>query len=109
MTREHLRPTNPPPQFTGWTFEPGCYVDGARGIYAIDYVVSLAEGWGFVPSNCECDWCSNPEHDGYSGCEFAYSDLADEVDEFVNARFEIVDHTWGWHDGDWGLWPIETE
>jgi len=30
----------------GITFKPGCYVDGDRGVYAVDAIVSLAEGYG---------------------------------------------------------------
>jgi hypothetical protein len=99
-----LRPNNPPAAFDSWTFEPGCYVDAARGIYAIDYIVSRAEAFGFVPSNCDCEYCKGPDSDGYAGCEFT-GEVEDEVDQFMNNRFSIDGHHWGRNEnGDWGLW-----
>ena len=31
----------------------GCYVDGARGIYAIDRIVEIAEKHSMIPPICE--------------------------------------------------------
>jgi hypothetical protein len=104
---------NPPRAFRDWEIEPGCCVDGARGIYAIDGIVALAEGYGFIPSPCECDVCKGTAESptalesNYGGCEFA-NELEDEIGAFMNDKFAVSGHYWGRNEnGDYGLWAHE--
>ncbi|MGH9966305.1 MAG: hypothetical protein ACREBG_00510 [Pyrinomonadaceae bacterium] len=98
-----LAPSNPPAAFKDWLFEPGCYVDSARGAYAIDRIADLAEGFGFVLGEEE----GNLE--SLSGYEFA-GKVEDEIDDYLNSQFAIPDHVWGRNDnGDWGLWAVEEK
>ncbi len=95
----------------------GCYVDGARGIYAIDAIVEIAEAHGLRDQTCGIDH----EHDEtcdesrFAGCEFA-GEIEDACDDYMNKHFS-VDSTdensndgayWGRNEnGDWGLWQID--
>jgi hypothetical protein len=101
------KPSNPPPQFATWECEDGCYFDSARGVYLIDALVPFAESLGFVPSDCDCDSCK--ASGDYSACEFS-NETEDEIDAYLNARFEIPGYSWGRNEnGDWGLWKVEED
>lgn len=104
--------SNPPDAFKTWEGQPGCYVDGARGIYAIDAIVALAEGYGFVPSECDCSVCTGAAESPtmlvstYGGCEYA-SETEDEVDAYLNHNFAVDGYYWGRNEnGDYGLWEV---
>lgn len=102
-----LAPINPHPAFKDWTFEPGCYVDSARGIYSVDHVISFAQSLGFVPSECHCEWCVRGG--AWSSCEFS-NEVEDEATDYLNAQFEIPNHSWGRNEnGDFGLWSMEDD
>jgi hypothetical protein len=85
----------------------GCYVDGARGIYAIDAIVEFAESHGFThdveqtPTGMPGDFLT------YSRDEFV-GELEDEVDEYMNEHYPADGAYWGRSEqSDWGLWPTE--
>src|ERR1700692_652074 len=102
-----LKPVNPPNQYADWTFQEGCYVDSARGIYAIDAVISFAQSLGFVPTDCTCDSCK--AGGTWSSCEFS-NEVEDEATGYLNAHFEIESHSWGRNENaDFGLWSNEEE
>lgn len=83
----------------------GCYVDGARGTYAIDKIEDVARDHGYKLPNDIAD-------QGFvtlSDYEFA-GELEDEIDDFMNAQFGVQGANWGRNEnGDWGLWAIEDE
>ena len=82
----------------------GCYVDGARGIYAIDMIVDFAESHGFELGD---DDPMNPLPESLSDCEWS-SEIEDDVDSFMNETFNVDGAYWGRNEqGDWGLWTIE--
>ena len=86
--------------------DTGCYVDGAKGIYVIDDVLGIAIAHGMAdPGSCAC--FEHPENDflpHWNRCEFA-SEIEDECDDFMNARYSVDGAYWGRNDnGDWGLW-----
>ena len=107
--------TNPPEAFKTWSIKPGCYVDGARGIYAIDAIVSLAEMYGFIPSDCSCDVCKGHSESPtvldspYGGCDFA-NEIEDEIDSYLNDKFAVEGYYWGRNEnGDYGLWEVSED
>lgn len=84
--------------------DAGCYVDGSRGVYAIDMIVEIAEAHGFVTAiGPDCQH----EEGSLSECEFA-AEIEDEATEYMNERWGVDDHYWGRSEqGDWGLWPTK--
>ncbi len=107
------------PLLTSYPPAVGCYVDGARGIYAVDAIVALAEAFGFEAKDCEdsdCPRCHYGQHTAGDGSytEWANCDFANEVEEeataYVNENHAVEGCHWGHTEtGDWGLWPIEVE
>lgn len=84
----------------------GCYVDGAHGIHAIDTIVCIAEDHGMpIPE----PWCACGDHPNeYAGCEYV-DELEDECDEYMNDHHGVDGAHWGRSEqGDWGLWPSES-
>jgi hypothetical protein len=84
----------------------GCYVDGARGIYAVDTIVEFAESHGAVIEPCIDDH----KHDEtssqsrFGGCEFA-NEIEDEATGYMNENYPVEGASWGRNEnGDWGLW-----
>lgn len=63
----------------------GCYVDGARGIYAIDAIAKIAESHGATIE------------DGIGSDNFYdYADqIENEIDDYMNAEFSVEGATWG--------------
>ncbi len=85
----------------------GCYVDCARGIYAIDKIVSFAESHG-MPSP------EVPEHNQttvfqsrFASYEFS-SEIEDEATDYMNDKYAVDGAYWGRSEqGDWGLFQTE--
>lgn len=76
----------------------GCYVDGARGIYAINRIVSFAmeHGWQSPPDAKDLEEFPN--------------EIEDEADAYMNETFPVEGARWGRSEqGDWGLWATEEE
>lgn len=107
------------PLLTSFPPAVGCYVDGARGIYAVDAIVALAEAFGFEAKDCEDvtdGRCADGQHEAGDGsytewghCQFA-NEVEDEATEYLNEHHGVEDCHWGRSEqGDWGLWPNEEE
>ena len=89
----------------------GCYVDGARGIYAIDAIVEIAESHGAKIADCDPEdkheHVSTSDTSRFAGCEFA-GDIEDECDTYMNDNYGVPGAYWGRNEnGDWGLWTTE--
>lgn len=84
----------------------GCYVDSARGRYAIDEIARFARTHGWVDDlKCPCLSCESGGK--YSDCEWA-NDTEDEIDEYMNNNYHVEGAYWGRSEqGDWGLWSNE--
>ncbi len=82
--------------------DAGCYVDGARGVYAVDAIIEFCESHGF---DVQDDDPQNPLPESLAGYEFA-NEMEDEADDFMNETYPVAEHSWGRSEqGDWGLWP----
>lgn len=80
----------------------GCYVDGARGIYAIDAIVEIAESHGWQGTNE-----TRKLKGSLSDFEFA-GEIEDHADSFMNSDYGVEGTYWGRNEnGDWGLWEID--
>lgn len=99
--------------------DAGCYVDSARGIYAVDAIVSFAENHGFTRkedrgefqvSTCSCrtsDDLSALNHEKPSDCEYG-NEIEDEATDYMNDNFPVDGYYWGRSDqSDWGLWEYD--
>lgn len=83
----------------------GCYVDGARGIYAADEIVDIARAHGAtIKHNDECkheETCFSSE---FAGCEFQ-NEYEDEATAYMEEAFPVDGASWGRNEnGNWGLW-----
>ncbi len=77
----------------------GCYVDGARGIYAVDAIYTFAWQHGFKPAFGECFGGRNKLSD---------YEYAGEIEDDMNTQFGVDGAYWGRNEqGDWGLWEID--
>ncbi len=86
--------------------DAGCYVDGARGIYATDAIVEFAETHGF---DLHDDDPANPLPESLADYEFA-DELEDEATDYMNEKHAVANHSWGRNEnGDWGLWANDNE
>lgn len=82
-------------------FEPGCYVDSARGIYAIDAIVEFCEDYGFDVND---DDPSCPQPESLADYEWA-SEIEDDATDYMNEVHPVMGYLWGRNEnGDWGLW-----
>ena len=86
----------------------GCYVDGARGIYAIDKIVRFAVDQGFVLTG-EDEYGEPLSDMSKSLSDYEFKDeLEDQIDEFMNNNWPVSSAYWGRNEsGDWGLWDIQ--
>lgn len=88
----------------------GCFVDSARGNYAIDAIYSIAKEHGFTDQDAETFLNGQTEQDcdeTLSSWEFS-NDLEDDIDSFMNDTFPVDGAYWGRSEqSDWGLWAIE--
>ena len=99
--------------------DAGCYVDGSRGIYAVDRIVAIAtEEHGMSePDGCddeECPRCARGEHEAGDGSRTEWApclysnEIEDDCDTYMNDHYPVDGHYWGRSEqGDWGLWPCE--
>ncbi len=87
----------------------GCYVDGARGIYAIDAIVDIAESHGMVEPKCEHTHEETHDESRFAGCQYA-GEIEDGCDEYMNDKYGVDGAYWGRSEqGDWGLWEVDSE
>lgn len=109
------------PILTSYPPAVGCYVDGARGLYMVDGVVTMAEAFGFQTTGCKldddpCPRCFGGQHEAGDGsytewarCQFA-GEVEDEATEYMNEHQSVEGCYWGrTEQGDWGLWPNEDD
>ena len=108
--------------------EPGCWIDGHWGQYGADRLIAIAlnEGWILSTTrNTAIADCALGRLDdiGTRGEAFESAvakaglteedvygyiiDLADEAEEYLNTLVPDT-HAFGWHDGEFFLWPVET-
>ena len=81
----------------------GCYVDSARGTYAIDRIYQIAKAHGYVVE----DLNGKPTEEGD---DFDIGMFEDGCDDYMNNNFGVDGAYWGRSEqGDWGLWPIEED
>ena len=88
--------------------ETGCYVDSARGVYAIDAILHFAEAHGFVlGTDGEPELAVMAGKGSISRYEFA-NEIEDDIDNFMNDTWGLDNACWGRNEnGDWGLWEDE--
>lgn len=89
----------------------GCYVDGARGIYATDAIVAFANAHGAnIVHDEDCDNHADTSREStFAGCEFA-GDYEDEADAWMNEHYAVDGAYWGRNEnGDWGLWATDED
>lgn len=104
---------------TRYTLEDvGCYVDGARGIYAVDRIVEIAEEHGMTePEECtdtDCPHCNDHESGDERSLSWTHclydGEIEDEATEYMNDHHGLEGAYWGRSEaGDWGLWECEEE
>lgn len=89
--------------------DAGCYVDGARGIYATDAIVTFAreQGATIVHDDTDCTHEETAFESEFGGCEFA-DEYEDQATAFMDDGYSVEEHYWGRNEnGDWGLWPAD--
>lgn len=89
----------------------GCYVDGSRGIHAIDRIVEIAEEHGMTGLICTCAGCDdrNNGKGEWHQCEWI-GEIEDDCDNYMNDHYPVEGAYWGRSEqGDWGLWESEEE
>jgi len=88
-------------EIRGQQWSTGCYVDGHWGIYGIGRTAEIADS---VLGGSR--WSDEYSANGAEDFEFV-GDLADEIENALN---EVTPEpfSWGWHDGEFFLWPQET-
>lgn len=97
-------------------FEPGCYVDSHWGQYAIARAVQVAVELGWKDDEAS-DLAARhlaamgpSTAPGLDGDEFErLVGAADDAEGWLNDHRVLAGHTWGWYEGDFGLYPDEEE
>lgn len=107
----------------GHAVEPGCWVDGHWGQYGPDHLADRAEELGWEPGS----WAEDPravrniietiEEWGYGKYDDVQNVIgalwgltftgADDIETWLNEHTD-EGYSWGWHDGEFYLWPTET-
>jgi hypothetical protein len=96
----------------------GCYVDGARGRYAVDRVVEIAEEHGMPEldgcEDAECLRCAENAHVAGDGSHTEWAlcmcanEIEDDATDYMEEHYGVDGCYWGRSEqGDWGLWPTE--
>jgi hypothetical protein len=98
----------------------GCYVDGSRGIYAVDRIVEITEEHGMeTPDNCSdgdcarcahgCKTAGDGTHSEWALC-FWTGEIEDDCDNYMNDHYPVEGAYWGRSEqGDWGLWETAAD
>jgi hypothetical protein len=93
------------------TYEPGCYLDSHHGHYNIPEVVRFAQRAGRpvdVVMAALLDSYDDHSHEPNFNGE-AIIEESDRAIDWLNEHQAVDGHTWGWNDGDFGLYPDEEE
>lgn len=92
-------------------FTPGCYIDSHLGHYMIPAVIDFAQGYGFqvdpFAQYALARYDTDYHTDDYPN--EAAIELSDKAEDYLNDNHSIPRHSWGWNDGDFGLYPHDTE
>lgn len=101
-------PTNAP--------EPGCYVDSHWGQYAVARAIQVAGDFGWDDAEAR-DLASR--HLAAQGPKTGEPlnvdeferliDAADDAEAWLNDHATVAGHAWGWNDGDFGLYELESD
>ena len=95
--------------------QPGCYVDGHWGQYAVAHMVNRAEEFGY--DNAEVIDLADrhiaaigpSDAPGLTFDEFeALSEASDEVETWLNEHVAPEGYSFGWYEGEFYLWA-DTE
>lgn len=91
--------------------EPGCYVDSHHGHYAVPMLIEWAAATGFPVDPFVRYALDNYDHDYHNESypNEALIEVSDEAINWLNENRSIEGHSWGWQEGDFGLWPDETD
>jgi hypothetical protein len=93
------------------TLPPGCYIDSHHGHYAIPRVIQLAESLGRQLDEHIASLLKRYDAHSHEP-EYPMEVLIDESDaaiDWLNEHRALDGHSWGWNDGDFGLYPLEQE
>ena len=80
------------------TLETGCYVDSHHGIYAMQRVCEIAQGYGWqglVPTD---DDCQNTEY---------AVELSDEALDYLNGNVAEDGYIFDWWEGNVMYWSVQ--
>ena len=93
--------------------DAGCWVEGHWGQYALARAILKAHDWGFDQvgdlvnlAERHLDSMGPSDSPGITDDEHEYmSDSADEVEGWLNDNIAPEGYSFGWHDGEFFLWP----
>lgn len=120
----------------GHAVEPGCWVEGHWGQYGPDHLADRAselgwepenfdddprqlrraadmiEGWGYVKPAKRLGFGTRPIYGEGEGIFVTLHEIASEatndIEQWLNDHTTTEGYSWGWHDGEFYLWPTET-
>lgn len=94
--------------------EPGCYVDSHWGQYAIARAIEVAVSFGWEDEEAQSLADRHLQAFGPEGGpplvgdEFErLVDAADDAESWLNENHLRDGYSWGWYDGDFGLYELE--
>ncbi len=98
------------------TPEPGCYVDSHWGQYAVARMVQVAAELGWEDEQASdlarrhLAAMGPSSEPGLVGDEFEeLMGACDDAEDWLNHHATVAGHSWGWYEGDFGLYPNEEE
>jgi hypothetical protein len=81
------------------TAERGCYIEGSWGQYAFGRLCVLAESFGWKNEYMITESSIND-----FDLDFLI-EIADNAEQWLNDNAAPKDHSFGWFDGEFYLWP----
>lgn len=112
------------------TLETGCYIDSHHGIYGLEMLYDLAvdlcdhDAWPRMDEDGRIvrhslhgdvgatllitDTTGHPEVVSYTTVQDYAGELYDELETRLNDEAAAEDHAWGWWEGDFMYWPIDS-
>jgi hypothetical protein len=78
--------------------ETGCYVDSHHGIYAIQRLCEIAQGFGWTGEVPTDEEAQGSEH---------YLEQGDEVIDWLNENVAEAGHSFDWYEGNVMYWGEE--
>ena len=85
--------------------ETGCWIDGHWGHYGITRLIEIAGEYGFPRSQHDKVAIAAYVNDGEMEDEVIA--IADDAEWWLNDQVAPDGWAFGWHDGEFFLWPIE--